>query len=495
MAMEVELEPMAASIGVTVPVLRFLLCFAATVPLSFLWRIVPGRLPKHLYSAGIGVSLSYISFGLSSNMHFLVLIMIGYSSMLLLRPRCGILTFFLGFGYLIGCHVYYMSGDVWKDGGIDDTEEEGLREAQQKYRLTKLPSLVEYIGYCLCCRSHFAGAVFEMKDNLDWTEGKGIWNKEAKRPSPSPYGATIRALIQAGFCMALYLYLVPYFPLSRFTEPIYQEWAFWKKFGYQYMSRFTEPIYQEWAFWKKFGYQYMSGFTARWKYYFIWSVSEASIIISGLGFSGWANSSPPKPRWDPAKNVNILGVEFAKSSVVIPTVWNIQVSTWLRRCEFLIIEFCILFLQMFMSGLFRVVRNPDSFSYLLHRPSNCFIVLGVYPGYIIFFVQSALMIAGSRAIYRWQQVTAPSMANAFVFLNFAYTLVVINYSSVGFLVLNLHETLAAFGRVYYIGTILPILMILLGKVIKPRKPARSKAQKEQWGRHCNSIFMKFLIWD
>ncbi|XLR51289.1 hypothetical protein S83_001961, partial [Arachis hypogaea] len=58
---------------------------------------------------------------------------------------------------------------------------------------------------------------------------------------------------------------------------------------------------------------------------------------------------------------------------------------------------------------------------------------GVYPGYIIFFVQSALMIAGSRAIYRWQHATAPSMANAFVFLNFAYTLVVINYSSIGFL--------------------------------------------------------------
>ncbi|KAL1345597.1 hypothetical protein AAHE18_08G129500 [Arachis hypogaea] len=449
---------MAASIGVTVPVLRFLLCFAATVPLSFLWRIVPGRLPKHLYSAGIGVFLSYISFGLSSNMHFLVLIMIGYSSMLLHRPRCGILTFFLRFGYLIGCHVYYMSGDVWKDGGIDDTEEEGLREAQRKYRLTKLPSLVEYIGYCLCCRSHFAGPVFEMKDNLDWTEGKGIWSKEAKRPSPSPYGATIRALIQAGFYMALYLYLVPYFPLSRFTEPIYQEWAFWKKFGYQYMS----------------------GFTARWKYYFIWSVSESSIIISGLGFSGWVNSSPPKPRWDRAKNVDILGVEFAKSSVVIPTVWNIQVSTWLRR---------YVYERLVQSG------KKLGFFQLLATQTISAIWHGVYPGYIIFFVQSALMIASSRAIYRWQQAMAPSMANAFVFLKFAYTLVVINYSSVGFLVLNLHETLAAFGRVYYIGTILPILMILLGKVIKSRRPARSKAQKEQWGRHCNSIFMKFLIWD
>lgn len=78
----------------------------------------------------------------------------------------------------------------------------------------------------------------------------------------------------------------------------------------------------------------MSGFTARWKYYFIWSISEASVIISGLGFSGWTESSPPKSRWDRAKNVDILGVEFAKSAVVIPTVWNIQVSTWLRHCEF-----------------------------------------------------------------------------------------------------------------------------------------------------------------
>ena len=77
----------------------------------------------------------------------------------------------------------------------------------------------------------------------------------------------------------------------------------------------------------------MSGFTARWKYYFIWSISEASIIISGLGFCGWTESSPPKPKWDRSKNVDILGVELAKSSVVLPLVWNIQVSTWLRHCE------------------------------------------------------------------------------------------------------------------------------------------------------------------
>lgn len=86
----------------------------------------------------------------------------------------------------------------------------------------------------------------------------------------------------------------------------------------------------------------MAGFTARWKYYFIWSISEASIIISGLGFSGWTDSSPPKAKWDRAKNVDVLGVEFAKSAVEIPLVWNIQVSTWLRHCKSPLLAFSVL---------------------------------------------------------------------------------------------------------------------------------------------------------
>ncbi|XVF26372.1 hypothetical protein REPUB_Repub14bG0010300 [Reevesia pubescens] len=459
-----DMETMAASIGVSVPVLRFLLCFVATILVSFLWRVVPGGLAKHVYSAFSGALLSYLSFGFSSNLHFLVPMLLGYAAMLLYRPKCGIITFFLTFGYLIGCHVYYMSGDAWKEGGIDGTgalmvltlkviscainyndgllKEEELREAQKKYRLIKLPSLIEYFGYCLCCGSHFAGPVYEMKDYLECTEGKGIWAHSDKGPSPSPYGATLRALVQAAFCMALYLYLVPYHPLSRFTEPIYQEWGFWKKLSYQYMS----------------------GFTARWKYYFIWSISEAAIIISGLGFSGWTESSPPKPKWDRAKNVDILGVELAKSSVVLPLVWNIQVSTWLRHYVY--------------DRLITKGKKPGFFQLLATQTVSA-VWHGLYPGYIIFFVQSALMIAGSRVIYRWEQATNMALVKkAFVFMNFAYTLLVLNYSCVGFMVLSMRETLASYGSVYYVGTTLPIALILLGYII-PAKPARSKARKQQ----------------
>jgi len=66
---------------------------------------------------------------------------------------------------VISCAINYSDGIL---------KEEGLREAQKKYRLTKLPSLIEYFGYCLCCGSHFAGPVYEMKDYLDWTERKGV---------------------------------------------------------------------------------------------------------------------------------------------------------------------------------------------------------------------------------------------------------------------------------------------------------------------------------
>ncbi|KAL1178636.1 hypothetical protein V6Z11_A03G109100 [Gossypium hirsutum] len=411
-----------------------------------------------------GLVLSYLSFGISSNLLFLVPMLLGYAAMLLYRPKCGIITFFLSFGYLIGCHVYYMSGDAWKEGGIDATgalmvltlkvissainyndgllKEEDLREAQKKYRLVKLPSLIEYFGYCLCCGSHFAGPVFEIKDYLEWTEGEGIWAPSDKGLSPSPYGATFRALVQAGISMAVYLYLVPYHPLSRFGEPAYQEWGFWRKLSFQYMS----------------------GFTARWKYYFIWSISEASIIISGLGFSGWTESSPPKPKWDRAKNVDIPGVELAKSAVVLPLVWNIQVSTWLRH---------YVYERLITKG-----KKPGFFQLLATQTVSA-VWHGLYPGYMLFFVQSALMIAGSRVIYRWEQASNVGLVKkTLVFINFAYTLLILNYSAVGFLVLSLHESLALYGSVYYVGTILPITLILLGYII-PAKPARSKARKQQ----------------
>ncbi|XP_020258441.1 LOW QUALITY PROTEIN: lysophospholipid acyltransferase 1-like [Asparagus officinalis] len=338
---------------------------------------------------------------------------------------------------VVSCSINYSDGVL---------KEEGLREVQKKYRLVRCPSIVEYVGYaCLCCGSHFAGPVFEMKEYLEYTEQKGVWAPSKEKPAPSPYCSTLRALIQAVICMALYVCLVSRYPLSRFSDPMYYEWGFWRKLFYQYML----------------------GFTARWKYYFVWSISEASVIISGLGFSGWSNSSPPKPQWDRAKNVDVLGVELATSSVQIPLMWNIHVSTWLRHYVY--------------DRLVQKGKKPGFFQLLATQTISA-IWHGLYPGYIIFFVQTALMIAGSRVIYRWQQAISPKNEAARKMLtltNFAYTLVVLNTSCIGFQVLSMKETLVSYKNVHYIGTIIPIIVIFLEKIIKPVRPVRPKAQKAQ----------------
>ena len=115
--------------------------------------------------------------------------------------------------------------------------------------------------------------------------------------------------------MAMYMFLVPRVPLSKFDSLEYQKWGFWHRLGYMYLS----------------------GFTARWKYYFIWSIAEVAVIISGLGFTGWTtldDDNKVKAMWLRAKNVNILKVEFAKSGVELPLYWNISTGNWLRHCMF-----------------------------------------------------------------------------------------------------------------------------------------------------------------
>lgn len=56
-------------------------------------------------------------------------------------------------------------------------KEEDLRPAQKKYRVVRLPSVDEYVGFCFCCGTHLAGPVYEIRDYLDWTADEGVRKK------------------------------------------------------------------------------------------------------------------------------------------------------------------------------------------------------------------------------------------------------------------------------------------------------------------------------
>ncbi|CAN1294371.1 hypothetical protein LINPERPRIM_LOCUS22431 [Linum perenne] len=96
------MKSMATTIGVSVPVLRFLLCFTATILVSLFHRVIPGAIPKHI-SAASGAILSYLTIGFSSNLHFLVPMFLGCATMVISRAHWPIIiTFIVGFRYLIG---------------------------------------------------------------------------------------------------------------------------------------------------------------------------------------------------------------------------------------------------------------------------------------------------------------------------------------------------------------------------------------------------------
>lgn len=133
----------------------------------------------------------------------------------------------------------------------------------------------------------------------------------------------------------------------------------------------------------------------------------------------------------------------------------------------------------------------------------------------LFILKHVFLFFHWAAIYRWQQAMPPKMAmlrSVMVFINFLYTVLVLNYSSVGFMVyitsslcyffahlvnhcfskslfccfvmnddvqvLSLHETLVAYKSVYFIGTVVPIVVILLSYLV-PVKPVRPKTRKEE----------------
>eukprot|EP00252_Welwitschia_mirabilis_P004799 TRINITY_DN150_c0_g1_i3.p1 TRINITY_DN150_c0_g1~~TRINITY_DN150_c0_g1_i3.p1 ORF type:complete len:121 (-),score=10.23 TRINITY_DN150_c0_g1_i3:263-625(-) len=104
---------------------------------------------------------------------------------------------------------------------------------------------------------------------------------------------------------------------------------------------------------------------------------------------------------------------------------------------------------------------------------------GLYAGYILFFLNSALFIAGSKVLYKWQQAVPKKFTlgrKIITFVNMVYTALSLNCSCIGFLVLSLHETLAAYRSVYFIGTLSSIALIILGMVVKP-KPGKEQSKK------------------
>eukprot|EP00271_Cylindrocystis_brebissonii_P013834 TRINITY_DN341_c0_g1_i1.p1 TRINITY_DN341_c0_g1~~TRINITY_DN341_c0_g1_i1.p1 ORF type:complete len:490 (+),score=89.12 TRINITY_DN341_c0_g1_i1:303-1772(+) len=477
--------------GISEAIGRFLLCLLATIPISLTMRIINNVTVRHLFSAASGLALSFYCFGTVANVYFAAMVSIAYIAMLMDRKRCRMLTFTGTFGLLIFCHVWYSSGEAWQDGGLDFTgslmlltlkaisvatdyqdgllPKEALKETQEHSRLMKLPTLLEYVAYSFNCGSHFAGPICYMKDYLDWQKSEGIWSPKASQPPPNPTLPAIFAFLQSIGSVAVYFQVVPLAPVSIFSSPEYKTFSFFKCFSLMYFACTA----------------------TRFKYYFIWSLAECAAVLSGVGFSGWkevgkkekvegetgakeglAQNGEAKggeegkavAKWDRAKNCNILGVELADSSAQFPLNWNISVSNWLR---------------VYVYDRLTPKGKKGGLKELMATQVVSAVWHGLYPGYFLYFINSALFIGASRTIYR-NQKKIPASSPLLVFLGRVghglYASFCNNYGAAGFIILSGYDTMVAYAGVYYAGTLVPIA-IIASTMLKPARKA-SRPKKE-----------------
>lgn len=71
----------------------------------------------------------------------------------------------------------------------------------------------------------------------------------------------------------------------------------------------------------------IAGLFVRAKFHSVWKISEASALVSGVGYA----VTNGKERFDAAENVDVYAVEFAENPKMAMDGWNKYTANWLRR--------------------------------------------------------------------------------------------------------------------------------------------------------------------
>ncbi|CAI7731820.1 unnamed protein product [Closterium sp. NIES-53] len=107
-------------------------------------------------------------------------------------------------------------------------------------------------------------------------------------PEPLPYAA--QALGKAIICLAMHHLLSQHFGPALLFQPRFLTYGF----AYKWFCLVV------------------AGICFRCSYYFIWSVAEAAVILSGFGFSGWSDSFPSRPDWCVLRYHNEIHLESGR---------------------------------------------------------------------------------------------------------------------------------------------------------------------------------------
>jgi len=271
--------------------------------------------------------------------------------------------------------VMKLSAFCWNvaDGVLPDEE---LSDFQKDRRLKELPSLLDYAGYVFFFPSLLIGPAFDFAEYRRWLDTTMFNLPASIDPTKKPPTRRKRKIPRSGTPAMI----------KMVTGLIYVG-LFAKLSAIFYPEVLIGPDYMHYGFLRRVFILYMVGLTARLKYYGVWTLTEGSCILAGLGYNG-VDPATGKVKWNRLMNINPWGVELAQNTRAYLENWNINTSNWLRN---------YVYLRVTPRG-----KKPGFRASLATFTTSAF-WHGFYPGYYISFVLASFIqtIAKSKFNITW----------------------------------------------------------------------------------------------
>ncbi|KAG2485077.1 hypothetical protein HYH03_016174 [Edaphochlamys debaryana] len=458
----------ATATGLSLSQFRFTLALFSTVLLAPGIRLFRSPTLRHLYAIITGVLIIYYPFG-SGIIHVAPMAVAAYVALLLVPRYAGVLSWCTVFPYLIYLHVVNASGESWKSGDMDFTggamvavlklisicvcrqdsfrkNKEDLNSYQSAHQLTRCPSPLEFLSYLVGMGNLLAGPFFEFSDYKAFIELKGPWDPKAARPMPSSLLRGLAALAEGVWHMGVYLGLT------------LNDWN---------MDHYHSAWYYSQPFLIKCVAFCVIGLVYQLRYYFTWKITESSYALAGLDFVGY--DADGKPQWGRCRNCSFLGVWLADSARNVPLNWNIATGTFLRR---------------YVYERVAPRKGRPGFQSLLFTQLISAVWHGLYPGYVSFFVGTAVWIYFSQILYKAEGYMPTAVVKSLPFraIKILWTTFVLNYMAASFQLLDFAPSMRAYASVGYFPFIVMLVVNVLGSFLRGKRSGGKGGERGAKGK-------------
>lgn len=267
--------------------------------------------------------------------------------------------------------VMKLSAFAWNvaDGTLSEDQ---LSDFQKDRRIIQLPGFLDYAAYVLFFPSLLVGPAFDYNEYRGWIDTTmfdipasvdPIKKPPTRKKRKIPRSATPAMLKMIGGLVWIGLFL---------------KFSAW----YNAETPFSD-IYRNHGFLGRAFTLYMIGFTARFKYYGVWTLSEGSCILAGLGYNG-IDPVTGKVSWNRLQNINPWGVETAQNTRAYLGNWNMNTNKWLRYYIYLRVT------PRNKKPGFRASMATFGTSAFWH---------GFYPGYYLAFVLGSFVQTSAKSAF------------------------------------------------------------------------------------------------